>query len=63
MTHLFIAAAPVATKSVANARSSGESVRMVLVPNARVNRRLPAKLVDVLLNDQLGWSAKALVCS
>ena len=24
-------------------------------PNARVNRRLPAKLVDVLLNNQLGW--------
>jgi hypothetical protein len=24
-------------------------------PNACVNRRLPAKLVDVLLNNQLGW--------
>lgn len=26
-------------------------------PNARVNRRLPAKLVDVLLNNQLGHQA------
>ena len=25
-----------------------------LRPNARVNRRLPAELVDVLLNNQLG---------
>ena len=25
--------------------------------NARVNRRLPAKLVDVLLNNQLGFQA------
>ncbi len=28
-------------------------------PNARVNRRLPAKLVDVLLNKKLGWGAQA----
>ena len=28
-------------------------------PNARVNRRLPAKLVDVLLNEQLGRGAEA----
>jgi len=27
-------------------------------PNARVNRRLPAKLVDVLLNNKLGWGEK-----
>jgi hypothetical protein len=31
--------------------------------NARVNRRLPAKLVDVLLNNQLGWCAKTLCCT
>ena len=33
------------------------------VPNAQVNRRLPAKLVDVLLNDQLGRRAKARCCT
>ena len=33
-------------------------------PNARVNRRLPAKLVDVLLNKKLGWGAQAgWICS
>jgi hypothetical protein len=31
-------------------------------PNARVNRRQPAKRVDVLLNNQLGRRAKARNC-
>ena len=29
-------------------------MEMGVGPNARVNRRLPAKLVDVLLNNKLG---------
>ena len=33
---------------------------MPLKPNARVNRRLLAELVDVLLNNQLGFGLDAM---